>query len=341
MELALNKVRRDLNSGAFAEASGSLRWQNRTREARLHPDQEMTMNDVRNMLETRFPGLHARIENMLVDAEARYNHQSEQGPSEFLLEHARRTAAIAHKLSAMEGVDAFLPALVALYHDAGKFHEGEYHKDDIPEEEHAAVLAASMLAEFGVEPSDIQAVLRALRALYDDRLPCVGPCRIVQDADRLDKLGTLGVGAFFTKATLRGRGLVDALVQSLSRELTYALAAPRSMFTHTGKKLAAEQAAKSIAFFEDLLVDLENWGIASFERRSIILEENFRTRGGAAVKRMEVTIVMPRACPDCGASLGLTHLRERGVKCEKLTARFACAGCDYARETSFCLPVFA
>ena len=299
------------------------------------------MSAVRNLLDARVPGLHARIEKMLVEAEARYNHQSNQAPSEFLLEHARRTAAIALTISGLEGVDPFLPALVALYHDAGKFHEGEYHKDDIPEEEHAAVLAGSMLAEFGVNRSDIETVLAALRALYDDRLPCVGPCRIVQDADRLDKLGALGVGAFFTKATLRGRGLVDALVSALSRELTYALAAPRSMFTETGKKLASEQAAKSIAFFDDLLHDLEYWGIASFERRSIVLEEDFRTRDGASMRRMEVTIVIPRACPECEARLGLTHERGRGVKCEKLTARFACGGCGYAREISFCLPVFA
>lgn len=113
------------------------------------------------------------------------------------------------------------------------------------------------------------------------------------------------------------------------------------MFTETGKKLARAQAAKSIAFFDDLLNDLESWGIAAFERRTIMLEEDFRTRDGAHLQRMEVTILMPRACPDCAAPLGLTHLRERGVKCEKLTARFACAGCGYARETSFCLPVFA
>jgi hypothetical protein len=66
------------------------------------------------------------------------------------------------------------------------------------------------------------------------------------------------------------------------------------MFTETGKKLATEQAAKTIAFFDDLLDDLESWGIASFERRTIILEEDFRTRDGASMQRMEVTIVMPR-----------------------------------------------
>ena len=299
------------------------------------------MYDARNFLEARFPGLHSAIEQVLVDSEARYNRQTNQAPSEFLIEHTRRTAAIAHRVAGMEGVDPFLPILVALFHDAGKFHDGEYHKDDIPEEEHAAVLAEKMLSEFGVEHRDIVAVFEALRALYNDKLQCVGACRIVQDADRLDKLGTLGIAAFFTKAALRGRGLIDALAQNGSRELTYALAAPRSMFTETGKKLAGEHAAKTASFFDALLDDLENWGIASFERRTIVLEEDFRTRDGVSIQSMEVTIVMPRACPNCAASLGLSHVRGRGVKCEKLTARFACSGCGYARENSFCLPVFA
>ncbi len=299
------------------------------------------MNEVRKLLESRFPGLHARIEQTLVEAEARYNRQTKQAASEFLLEHAQRTAAIAHKLAELEHVDALLPVLVALYHDAGKFHEGEYHKDDVPEEEHAAILAERMLAESGAERADIESVLEALRALYDDRLPCVESCRIVQDADRLDKLGALGVGAFFTKATLRGRGLVDALVGTLSRELSYALAAPRSMLTETGKRLASEQTAKTIAFFDELLHELERWGIAAFERRTLQVDGDFRSRDGARVQNTQVTIVMPRACPDCEAPIGLTHRCERGVKCDMLKVRFACQSCDYARDISFCLPVLA
>lgn len=299
------------------------------------------MNDVRNLLESRYPGLHARIGQTLVQSESRYNLQMKQAPSEFLLEHSLRTAAIAHTLSAMEGVDPFLPALVALYHDAGKFHQGAYHQDDIPEEEHAAILAGAMLEEFGMARGEIDTVLEALRALYDDRLPCVGSCRIVQDADRLDKLGAMGVGAFFTKSTLRGRGLVDAIAQSLSRELTYAATAPRSMFTRSARKLAYEQGAKTIAFFDDLLRDLERWGIAAFERRALVVEGDFRTRNGDRVRKMEVSIVMPRACPDCGEAVSLSHACERGVKCDKLTVRFACTGCGYARKTYFCLPVLA
>lgn len=299
------------------------------------------MNEARKLLESRYPGLHARIEQTLVECEARYNRQTQQAPSQFLLEHTQHTAAIAHELAAREGVDPFVPVLVALFHDAGKFHDGQYHQDKVPEEEHAATLAGAMLAEFGLERADVEAVLQALRALYDDRLPCVPASRIVQDADRLDKLGALGVGAFFTKATLRGRGLVDALVHTLGRELTYALAAPRSMFTESGKILAREQSAKTIAFFDDLLDDLENCGIAAFERRILELEGDFRTRDGAGVKQMQVTVVTPRACPDCEASIGLTHRLERGVKCETLRARFACRGCDWARDVSFCLPVFA
>jgi HD superfamily phosphodiesterase len=299
------------------------------------------MNEVRKLLESRFPGLYARIEQELVEAEARHNRQAGQQRSEFLLEHSRRTAAIAHNIAAMEQVDALQPILVALFHDAGKFHDGEYHKDNVPEEEHAAVLAGRMLAESGAQGAEIEAVRAALRALYDDRLSCPPPSRIVQDADRLDKLGALGVGAFFTKATLRGRGLTDALVHTLSRELSYALAAPHSMLTETGKRLASEQTAKTLAFFDDLLHDLERWGIAAFERRPILVEGNFRSRNGADVRQVQVTIVMPRACPDCEGHIALTHGSERGLKCDMLKARFACEACDYARDIAFCLPVLA
>ena len=299
------------------------------------------MNHVRNVLETRYPGLYASIEQVLVKAEARYNEQAGQAPSEFLLEHTRRTAAIAQKIAAMQGVDLFLPTLVALYHDAGKFQAGAYHQDAVPEEEHAALLADTMLTGFGLERFAIESVLQALRALYDERLPCIGPARIVQDADRLEKLGALGVGAFFTKAALRGRGLVDALVQTLSRELTYAGVAPRSMLTQAGRQLAIEQAPRTIAFFDHLLEQLESWGIASFERHTIILDEDFRTRDGATVRGMEVSIAMLRACPDCEGPFTLTHRREQGVKCERFTARFQCARCSYASETSLCLPLLA
>jgi len=299
------------------------------------------MNDVRNVLEARVPGLYANIEKLLLEAEAQYNSQAGQAPSEFLLEHTRRTASIAHKISGMEGVDSFIPVLVALYHDAGKFHEGEYHQDAIPEEEHAALLAEKMLTGFQLERSDIESVIGALRALYDERLPCLGPCRIVQDADRLDKFGALGVGAFFTKAALRGRGMVDALTQTLSRELTYAMAAPRSMFTATGRKLAAEQAPKTIAFFDQLLEQLESWGIAAFERHVIVLDEDFRTRGGALARGIEVTVAMPSTCPDCEGKLALTHRREQGLKCERFIAYFTCSQCNYSAGTSLCLPVLA
>lgn len=299
------------------------------------------MNEVRKLLQARMPGLHAGIEKMLREAEALYCRRRKQASSEFLLEHSRRTAAIAYKVALMEGIDPFLPCLVALYHDAGKFHEGAYHEDRVPEEEHAAAIAERMLGASGLPRADIDAVLEALRALYNDALPCSAACRVVQDADRLDKLGGLGIGAFFTKAALRGRGLVEALSLSLSRELTYSLAAPHSMLTETGRRLAREQAAKTIAFFDGLLQDLESWGIAAFERRQIVLEEDFRARDGSPVRRLEVTIVMPRACPECDGSLELTHARGRGVKCEQLTARFACASCGHSMETSFCLPIFA
>lgn len=299
------------------------------------------MNAVRSLLEAGHPGLYASVVAMLAESEARYNLGQSQGPSEHLLDHTLRSTAIALSIARAEGTDPLLPVVVALYHDAGKFHEGEYHQDGIAEEEHAARLAIRTLPGFGFAADAVDTVANALRALYDDRLPCEGACRIVQDADRLDKLGALGVSTYFTKATLRGRGLVDSLTQSLSRELTYALAAPRSMFTATGRTMAARKAARTVAFFDDLLADLEGWGIAAFERRTIRLDEDFTSRGGAIVHGMEVAIAMPRTCPDCGGVLDLTHWRDRGIKCEKLTARFACRSCGYRPEISFCLPVLS
>jgi len=135
--------------------------------------------------------------------------------------------------------------------------------------------------------------------------------------------------------------MVDALTQTLSRELTYASAAPRSMFTVTGRKLAAEQAPKTIAFFGQLLDQLESWGIAAFERHTIVLDEDFRTRDGALARAIEVTVAMPSTCPDCHGKLGLTHRREQGLKCERFIAYFTCSQCSYSGGTSLCLPVLA
>jgi HD superfamily phosphodiesterase len=301
------------------------------------------MNKAGNILDACFPGLYADIEKMLAAAEAQHNVQTGRAPSTYLLEHSRRAAATAIKIARMENVNPFLTTLVALYHDAGKFHEGKYHNDGIPEEERAALLAEKMLTDFGLRRGDILTVTEALRAMYDERLPCSVPCHIAQDADRLDKLGPMGVGSFFIRAALRGRGLVDALAQMLSLELTHTLAAPKSMFTESGRKLAAEQTGKTIAFFDQLLEQLESWGIASFERRCIFLDEDFPTRSGTFIKGMEVTIAMFRSCPDCQGSLALTHRLEKDVKRVRsvFVARFQCGSCSYVAETRIAMPVLA
>jgi hypothetical protein len=111
------------------------------------------------------------------------------------------------------------------------------------------------------------------------------------------------------------------------------------MSTETGKTLAGARTATTIAFFDDLLRDLEHWGIAAFERRTLLVEGDFRGRDGTRVKQTQVTLVLPRACPECEAPLTLSHRCERSVKCEMLKARVACRSCDYVRDISFCLPV--
>ena len=115
------------------------------------------------------------------------------------------------------------------------------------------------------------------------------------------------------------------------------------MFTASGKRLAADQAGRTIEFFDHLLEQLDSWGIASFERQTIFLDEDFPTRSGTMARGKEVTLVMVSACPECRGALTMTHRREHDVKRVRfiLVARFQCGDCSYATETKLALPVLA
>ena len=104
------------------------------------------MNNVRFSLEARYPGLYDSIVETLVEAEAKFNARTGQAPSEFLLEHTLRTVLISHKLCKMEGIDSFLPTLVALFHDAGLGFE------------HAGVAGLAILDKAGIAGATVGAL---------------------------------------------------------------------------------------------------------------------------------------------------------------------------------------
>ena len=211
----------------------------------------------------------------------------------------------------------------------GKFVLGKYHEGNIAEEELSSSIANTILTEAGFSSTHIAAVLKAINALYNENLSCDIYCRILHDADRLEKLGSIGVANFFTKMALRGTNLSEALLSSLSRELTYALVAPKTMLTKSGKKFARPLSKKSFAFFTELLHELKEWGVGEFIVREVHPRE-----------RSKVVLVVPKNCINCKVgnySLSLTT--EQGIKCEKLVATFTCDQCSATYTVQFCLPL--
>ena len=291
-------------------------------------------------VEARWPGLAATARRIVADAERAYDGARGASGS-YLWEHTSHVAALSCRLAGDEGLDPALAAVVALFHDAGKFAGGAYHQGERAEEEEAAAIAAPLLAAAGMGARDAKRATGALRALYAgaprarasaaDALAAV-----VHDADFLAKFGTLGVAQFFIKSTLRGRTLLDAILGPLSKELTYAAALPRNMRTAAGRRAAVKKAAGTKAYFRALLGELREAQAADLRIRTFRLAPAGRGRGG-----LGVVLALPRACAGCGGRPEIAFRRERGAKCETLEAESACPACGRRTTLSFCLPEIA
>jgi HD superfamily phosphodiesterase len=280
-----------------------------------------------------YPGLIEKVKETIEASEREYEGKRAGDGGGFLWEHTVLVASLAHDLAVSEGLDPVLPAVAALFHDAGKFSGGEYHKGDRPEEEGAAALAASALAEKGARASDIVKVRNALRALYDEKARWNAVADVVHDADFLSKFGYLGVAGFFLKSALRGKNLLAAVMSSLSKELTYAEALPRNMRTNAGRKAALRRSRDSLRFFSALLRELEETRGAGFriKKAPVVLP-------GAPERSVDVLLVVPAECESCGGQWKHELSVEKGVKCRTLEARLRCDGCGDRYEISFCLP---
>ncbi len=286
-----------------------------------------------------YPGLIEKARRIVESSEMEYERNRTGKNGGFLWEHTVHVASLAHDLAVSEGLDPILPAVAALFHDAGKFRGGEYHKGDRPEEEDAAALAEAVLAEEGARASDIARVGSALRALYDEKARRNVLADVVHDADFLSKFGYLGVAGFFLKAALRGKNLIAAVTNSLSKELTYANALPRNMRTAAGRKAALKRSRDSLRFFRTLLKELQEIRGTGFRIRRATVA--LAGRKGKPRGTVEVLLVVPGACQACGKPWSYDLSVVRAIKCRSLEARLHCAGCDEAYTISFCLPELA
>lgn len=287
---------------------------------------------VLDVIEGLFPGLIAEVRRRIEDSERKFAPGS-AGKDSYLWEHTTHVASLAFDLAKSEKTDPVLPAVAALFHDAGKFKDGTYHQDRRPEEEDAARLAESVLRGTKMRAGDIRKIASAIRALYNARSAGNRTADIVHDADFLAKFGALGVAQFFIKSTLRGQTLRSALLGSLSKELTYAAVLPRNMRTRAGRRRAEKKSAETLRYFRSLIRELRETRIEDVEVKRVRVKPV--SRPGRAVG---VLLAVPRICEACGGSWRIEHRTERGVKCEKLEAEIICAGCGRRSSFSFCLP---
>jgi HD superfamily phosphodiesterase len=286
-------------------------------------------------LTSRYPGLVERVRKLIEESEKKFSGRKDPSGG-FLWEHTVFVASLSFRLAKMEKADAELASIAALFHDSGKFRAGRYHRGGKPEEEAAARLARATLEETGLGMAGIGHVVRALRSLYNSGSRHNGLADVIHDADFLSKFGLLGVAQFFVKSTLRGRNLEAAIMNHLSKELTYAAVLPLNMRTDSARRLAVQKSQETLRFYKAFLAELGKTHGINFRIRTPEVR-----RPGRRSKKLKVMLVAPAVCGACGGGWEFSFRTEKGLKCETLEATVRCGGCGAAREISFCLPEMA
>ncbi len=279
----------------------------------------------KNPLEEIAVDILSSIKERLVGDESHY--QRDHGTTEYssLWSHSVRVALIAHHLALKEGQDATAAVLAALFHDVGKFSGGVYHRDNEAEEERAVVEAKALLTGSAYE-SLLPLLNQAVLSLYRDNIEPTGIGAILYDADRLDKLGYIGIAQFFSKNALRGNFLDSKLMKKGSIELTYAYHAPSTLKTATARQLATVRSARVRNYFFGLLEEWKEMSLGTFS----IQDHD--------VEGIKLVLVIPDSCR-CEARLNIyTDIRE-SVKCRSAVVKYGCPACKEESEFSFCLPV--
>jgi uncharacterized protein len=189
--------------------------------------------------------------------------------------HIQRVFKNAKIIAASEDVNGFIVVLGALLHDIAdsKFHNGD--------ETLGPCIARNFLKEQQVEEEVIQHVENIIKWIsfkggneaQEFRSPELD---VVQDADRLDALGAIGIARTFNYGGHKGRPIFDPDVKpnlNMTKEEYKASSAPTinhfyeklfllkdRMNTKTGKKLAEERHDFMVEFLEQFY---KEWGLPS------------------------------------------------------------------------------
>lgn len=171
------------------------------------------------------------------------------------LHHTLRVYALARRIAAAEGARLQVVELAALLHDV------DDHKLS-PDTSADCARAAGFLRQQGLHQEQTDEILGIIRQISFSRntLPpdtLEGQC--VQDADRLDALGAIGVARTFAYGGSRGRAMHDPAGEDGSTSIAHfyekLLLLKDRMNTETGRALARERDGYLRGFLEEFLAE--------------------------------------------------------------------------------------
>lgn len=198
--------------------------------------------------------------------------------------HVYRVWKTATAIAKQEGADIFVVSLGALLHDIAdaKFYNGD---EDI-----GPALARNFLQKLSVSPETMEAVIHIIRYVsFKNREEASGKMNlelaVVQDADRLDAMGAIGIARTFHYGGFRNRPIYDPSVKpavgqskeeykksiapSINHFYEKLLLLKALMNTSTGKLLAEERhrfmEQYLQQFFKEWGGEDENAGSSSFK----------------------------------------------------------------------------
>ncbi|MGI8315301.1 HD domain-containing protein [Halobacillus mangrovi] len=121
-------------------------------------------------------------------------------PSGHDYSHMKRVAQWSKELAQKEGADSFLCEVMGWLHDIGDSKLFDYP-------EHAKEQLVSLLIELGFTKETIDEILSVMDSVSfrKGQIPCSLPGKIVQDADRLDAMGAIGIARTFAYGGSRGQ----------------------------------------------------------------------------------------------------------------------------------------
>ncbi len=285
---------------------------------------------INTLLDTEFPGLFSEIKEIIETSEQSFDSKMKDS---HLWEHTLNVSSITLRLARKEKTDALPVVLAALFHDSGKFSEGTYHKDDVPEESVSIKIAESTMKKFNVPGEQIEIIVEAINALYMEGARRNKLTDIIHDADFLSKSGPLGIGEFFIKGAIRGNNLINRLVNAASKELTYSENMSGNMRTASGKIMARKDKSFTRKFFLTLFSDIKRKGIID------LVIKDLKIKTEKCKKLIKIVAISERVCRNCGHKPDFKTSFESGIKCEKIILTLSCNKCnEEIRDISFCLP---